>query len=369
MKKRTICFIAGTRPEIIKIAPVVNYFSNHPQDYETVLITTGQHREMAQQALTMFDLHAHADLGIMSPSQTLNMISSAIFDKLPKVFEDLHPDLVFVQGDTTTAAMAGVAAFYMQIPVAHIEAGLRTHNLSAPFPEELNRKIISNFSRYNFAPTESAKVTLLRENVCESTIYVTGNTVVDALEHIKSTRNLSKVFQENFNIEKPFVLVTAHRRENFGQGFENICKALSHIAESYPHIALVYPVHLNPNVRQAVHKFLKGHENIILTEPVSYIGLLSLLEHCLFCITDSGGIQEEAPSFGKYTIVLRDFTERMESVHAGYSILTGTDTDKIISAANIQIQTTGSENISKSNPFGDGRASEKIFDIIHQASL
>lgn len=369
MSKRKMCFIAGTRPEIIKIAPVITYFIKHSRDYETILITTGQHREMAQQALNMFELRAHKDLGIMFPNQTLNMISSAIFEKVPKVLEDMKPDLVFVQGDTTTAAMAGVAAFYMQIPVAHIEAGLRTYNLAAPFPEELNRKIISSFCSFNFAPTESSKEALLRENVCDSSIYVTGNTVVDALEHIKSTRNLSQVFQEKFKFQKPFILVTAHRRENFGKGFENICKALSHIAETYPEIDLVYPVHMNPNVRQAVHTFLKGHENIILTEPLSYIELLSLLEHCLFCITDSGGIQEEAPSFGKYTIVLRDFTERMESVHAGYSILTGTDTDKMISAVHRQMQINDSENNSKTNPFGDGKASERIFTIVDNSNL
>ena len=366
MKK--VCFIAGTRPEIIKIAPVLKKFLTDGDGFfSTVLCTTGQHKDMAEQALQIFDLKSDYDLQIMSVNQTLNSISSKIFERLPEYFELIKPDIVFVQGDTTTAAIAGLVAFNMRIPVAHIEAGLRTYNLDSPFPEELNRRIISNFSRFNFVPTSNGKDALLKENCDPSSIIITGNTVVDALEFIKRNNDFEKIFDQKYKSDKPFILLTAHRRESFGKGFENICEAISKAAIKYPDINFFYPVHMNPNVRLSVSKYLSDIDNVILTEPLSYIELLAFISKSLFCVTDSGGIQEEAPSFGKYTIVLREFTERMESVNIGISELVGTDVGKISKAIDTQVNNCRS-NITRlvPNPFGNGDASEIIFKTIRK---
>jgi UDP-N-acetylglucosamine 2-epimerase (non-hydrolysing) len=364
--KKNICFIAGTRPEIIKVAPVIHKFKSEGSDkYNTIFCTTGQHKTMAEQAMRMFDLVPDYNLNIMSENQTLNSISSKIFDLLPTFFEKINPDLVFIQGDTTTAAIAGLVAFNLHIPVAHIEAGLRTHRLDAPFPEELNRRIISNFSSFNFPPTLRAKNALLKENCNPDTLFITGNTVVDALKIVNEKYNLDELFMSKFNFSLPYILVTAHRRESFGSGFENICKAIADSAEQHPDIQYVYPVHMNPNVRIPVHSYLSSHKNIILIEPVSYIELLALLKNCIFCITDSGGIQEEAPSFNKYTVVLRDFTERMESIEIGLSELVGTDYNKVYASIENQILKQNTETVHPlNNPFGDGNASKVILDVI-----
>lgn len=367
MSKKKICFIAGTRPEIIKVAPVIKKFNKETCSFDIVFCITGQHKEMAEQAIKIFDLSPDYNLKIMSKNQTLNSISAKIFEKLPDFFEQVKPDLVFVQGDTTTAAISGLVAFNMHIPVAHIEAGLRTYNLMAPFPEELNRRIISNFSRFNFVPTKLASQALLKENCNPENITITGNTVVDSLEYIKKTNNLNKVFEENYGFNKEFILITAHRRENFGEGFENICKAISSSAIKYPNIEFVYPVHLNPNVREVVNRHLSDIANVKLLEPASYIELLSLIQNCMFCVTDSGGIQEEAPSFGKYTIVLREATERMESVISGHSELVGTNTQKICDAVDQRIDSILSTSDEEfTNPFGHGDASEIIYNSIKE---
>jgi UDP-N-acetylglucosamine 2-epimerase (non-hydrolysing) len=364
---KNICFIAGTRPEIIKVAPVIREFKIRGQKkFNTVFCATGQHKTMADQAMEIFELVPDYNLEIMSENQTLNSISAKIFSLLPPFFDKLKPDLVFVQGDTTTVAMTGLVAFNMKIPVAHIEAGLRTYNLEAPFPEELNRRIVSNFSRFNFAPTENAKNNLLIEKSDPDTIFVTGNTVVDALEMIKKKMELEAIYRNKFKVTEPFILLTAHRRESFGDGFENICKAIREIAERHRDIAFIYPVHLNPNVRIPVEKHLKGLPNIHLIEPVSYIDLLALMNSCEFCVTDSGGIQEEAPSFGKYTIVLRDFTERIESVDMGMSELVGTSFSKIVDAVERRIHIRTNEKPYKTNPFGAGNASEIIYNTIEE---
>jgi UDP-N-acetylglucosamine 2-epimerase (non-hydrolysing) len=362
---KNICFIAGTRPEIIKIAPVIHEFkTNGAGQLNTIFCATGQHKTMADQAMQIFDIVPDHNLEIMSENQTLNSISAKLFSLLPPFFDVIKPDIVFVQGDTTTVAMTGLVAFNMRIKVAHIEAGLRTYNLDAPFPEELNRRLVSNFSSFNFAPTEHAKSNLLRENCDPESIIVTGNTVVDALEMIKKKYNLETIFNKVFSFKKPFILLTAHRRESFGQGFENICEAINEIARRYNDIDIIYPVHMNPNVRVPVEKHLKGHSNIRLIEPVSYIELLSLLNKCLFCVTDSGGIQEEAPSFGKYTIVLRDFTERTESVDMGLSELVGTSLIKIIDAIENRLSIKTEHATLVMNPFGNGNAAREIFQVI-----
>jgi UDP-N-acetylglucosamine 2-epimerase (non-hydrolysing) len=364
MKK--ICFIAGTRPEIIKIAPVLNKFQTDGADrYTTFFCLTGQHKSMAEQAIRIFNLVPDYNLNIMSKDQTLNSISAKIFDLMPSVFDKIKPDLVLIQGDTTTALISGMVAFNLNIPIGHIEAGLRSHRLDAPFPEELNRRLISNFSKFNFAPTNNSKDDLLKENCNPDSIFITGNTVVDALEYIKKKYNLLKIFNDKFGYKSPFILITAHRRENFGDGFKNICRAISKSAERYPEIQFVYPVHLNPNVRKPVEETLSHRTNILLLEPVSYIELLALLNKCLFCITDSGGIQEEAPSFNKHTIVLRDFTERIESIQIGISELVGTDLLKITSTIENQINHPGLDvNTKVTNPFGDGDASDRILKVV-----
>lgn len=366
-ERKNVCFIAGTRPEIIKVAPVINAFNSFGNDrFKVTLCLTGQHKSMAKQAMDIFGLKADHNMDIMSVDQTLNSISAKIFDQLPAIFNEIKPDLIFIQGDTTTAAISGLVAFNMKIPVAHIEAGLRTNNLDSPFPEELNRKIISNFSQFNFVPTENAKNALIKENCDAAKIFLTGNTIVDAVNFIKNKFDLSQLFKETFQFPLPFILITAHRRESFGQGFENICRAISDIADKNKDISFVYPVHLNPNVQNPVRNHLSGKQNIFLLNPLSYIEILSLQSNCAFCITDSGGIQEEAPSFGKYSIVLRDTTERIESVNMGFSELVGSDYNKIVNSVSQKINEfkKGNINYPKSNPFGDGDASSKIYNII-----
>ena len=361
---KTILIIAGTRPEIIKTAPVIIELRKN-SDFKTVYCLTGQHITMAQEALSIFNLVPDEDLNIMRPNQTLNMIAESVFAKLPPVLEQHKPDVVLVQGDTTTAAMAALACFNMKIPVGHIEAGLRSFNMNAPYPEECNRRLISVVSKYNFCPTDIAKQNLLREAVPADSIYVTGNTVVDALMLIKGKYNLDNYNEIDERIRKPFVLITAHRRESFGKGFENICEALKLIALKYPEYQYVYPVHLNPNVKEPVYKYLSDLKNIVLIPPLPYLKLLVLLKNCEFVITDSGGIQEEAPSFRKHCIVLREVTERMESVNMGMSELVGTDVEKIIKSVERTIKNNINHNVTK-NPYGDGHASKRIVDILRK---
>ncbi|MCX7983456.1 MAG: UDP-N-acetylglucosamine 2-epimerase (non-hydrolyzing) [Bacteroidetes bacterium] len=359
---KTVLIIAGTRPEIIKTAPLV-LEAQKRKDIRVIYCLTGQHTTMAQEALEIFQIKPQFNLQIMRPNQTLNMIAEAVFAKLPQVLDDVNPDIVLVQGDTTTAAMAALACFNQQIPVGHIEAGLRSFNLFAPYPEELNRKVISCLARFNFVPTENAKRNLLEEKVPETTIFVTGNTVVDALRIIVEQHSLENVREIVPAVNTNYVLVTAHRRESFGDGFNNICEALKWCAREYPEYDFVYPVHLNPHVAGPVHTLLDGIKNIHLISPQPYLQLLTLLKNCSFVLTDSGGIQEEAPSFGKYTIVMRDVTERMESVEMGYSELVGASKEKIIKAVQRQIERPTHVDAT-CNPYGDGFASRRILDIL-----
>ena len=364
MKKLLI--VAGTRPEIIKVAPVL---LSCERDYGGRLAAsfclTGQHLQMANEAMSIFGLKPERNMEIMRPNQTLNQIAEAIFQRLPGVIGEIKPDVLVVQGDTTTASMAALCAFNMQVPVAHVEAGLRSYDLEAPYPEEMNRKLINSFARFNFAPTAHAKRNLLREAVPEERIVVTGNTIVDALMRIGSTYPLSDLTSVHPQVRPPFVLVTAHRRESFGEGIADICRALRDSALKNTDIQFIYPVHLNPNIKQPVNDLLANLPNVLLIEPLSYLGLLTLLKNCLFVITDSGGIQEEAPSFRKYCIVMRKVTERTESVEEGISELVGTDPAKILAAVEKAVRR--GELSSNENPYGDGKASERILETLLNA--
>ena len=361
---KTILVVAGTRPEIIKIAPVILRANEQGAGRLRVqLCLTGQHQSMAQEALSIFEIEPDADLEIMRHNQSLNDISRTVYERLPAVLERFAPDVLLVQGDTTTAAVSALCAFNMKIPVGHIEAGLRSFNLDAPYPEECNRRVISCLATYNFCPTEAARENLRKESAREETLFVTGNTIVDAIHIIREKKNLDDIRSIHPEIQEPFVLITAHRRESFGEGFKNICTAIRECAVKFPEHQFVYPVHLNPNVQGPVHGLLKGLPNVLLMRPVPYLPLLTLLKHCSFVLTDSGGIQEEAPSFGKYCIVMREVTERMESVHLGLSELVGTDVQKIIDAVQraIEMKLISSATV---NPYGDGRASQRILTIL-----
>ncbi len=360
----SILIVAGTRPEIIKVAPVFLYARDHRRSEIIMrLCLTGQHRTMADEALSIFGIEPDASLEIMRPDQTLNDIAESVFQRLPGVLDRFTPDIVMVQGDTTTAAMAALCSFNRRIPVAHIEAGLRSFNLEAPYPEECNRRVIGTLARFNLSPTRRAAENLRREGVADERIIVTGNTVVDAIHYIQRNFDLRNLEAVVPGLRSPFVLITAHRRESFGQGFRNICEAIRALALRFPSTQFVYPVHLNPNVQKPVHSLLGELANVRLIPPVPYLPLLILLNHCELVLTDSGGIQEEAPSFGKYCIVMRDVTERMESVDLGISELVGTDVQKIVGAVSSHLGKTG-EVSRKANPYGDGRASERILETL-----
>jgi UDP-N-acetylglucosamine 2-epimerase (non-hydrolysing) len=360
MKK--ILIVAGTRPEIIKTAPLVLAAQIRKAHVQVTYCLTGQHQTMAMEALGIFGVAPDDNLGIMKPGQTLNDIEEAVFRKLPPVIARYKPDVLLVQGDTTTAAASALCAFNMKVPVGHIEAGLRSFNMDAPYPEECNRRVIGVVSAYNFCPTEGSKENLVREGADSRTLFVTGNTVVDALVLIRDRQPFEKLSVVSEKIRTPFVLITAHRRESFGQGFEDICRAIRSCAQTYPTHQFVYPVHLNPNVKGPVHELLGGITNILLIEPVPYLQLLTLLANCALVVTDSGGIQEEAPSFGKYCIVMRDVTERMESVTAGLSELVGTDVGKITRAVDAAMKRPAATDAP--NPYGDGHACDRILDIL-----
>jgi UDP-N-acetylglucosamine 2-epimerase (non-hydrolysing) len=361
-KTKIILLVAGTRPEIIKTAPIV-IEAQKSSRIKVVYCLTGQHKTMAVEALSIFGIRPDDDLQIMQPNQSLNMICESVFAKIPAVIEKIKPDVVMVQGDTTTAAMTALCAFNMKVPVAHIEAGLRSFNLEAPYPEECNRRLISAVAKYNLCPTAMARENLVREGVPDDMLYVTGNTVVDALRLIQERYNLDHLEKVFPDLHQPYILITAHRRESFGGGFRNICKAIRECALRYPLHQFIYPVHLNPNVKKPVHEMLDKIGNVHLIPPIPYLEMLTLMKHCVCVLSDSGGIQEEAPSFGKHCIVMREVTERMESVNLGLSELVGTDVDKILEA----IQRTIGDNIKHDlgkNPYGDGHASEKILDIL-----
>lgn len=368
MKKNLIVF--GTRPEAIKMAPLVKAFQNQ-NDFETRVCVTAQHREMLDQVLEFFNIKPDYDLNLMKPNQNLYSLTSDIISEMKPVLEDFKPDYVFVHGDTTTTMASSIAAFYSGAQVCHVEAGLRTHNKRSPFPEEINRQVAGRICDFHFAPTEASKENLLRENINEVDILVTGNTVIDALfessEKVKKVNNAEiEKLKEIIDNTKRLILVTGHRRENHGQGFINICEGLKEIAINNPDVQIIYPVHLNPNVKKPVYDILSKVNNIQLIDPLAYPAFVWLMNRSYLIITDSGGVQEEAPSLGKPVLVMRDTTERPEAVDAGTVILVGTNKDKIIQEAEkllhdkeLYLRMSGLHN-----PYGDGKACERIVNYI-----
>lgn len=376
--RKKILIVFGTRPEAIKMAPVVKEIEKHPE-LKGIVCVTAQHRQMLDQVLNIFNIKPDHDLDIMRENQDLFDISTSCLSGLKDVFKREQPDIVMVQGDTTTAFVAGLASYYLKIPIGHVEAGLRTYDKYSPFPEEKNRHLLSALADFHFAPTGWAKSNLLKEGIPAEKIWITGNTVIDALQYIvdmqKNADNEKywiKYFEEKCKIVLPhyanlkLILVTGHRRENFGKGFENICLALKEIAETRKDAIIVYPVHLNPNVQKPVRTILNGIPNVHLIEPLEYEPFVFLMNHSYLILTDSGGIQEEAPSLGKPVLVIRNTTERPEGIEAGTVKLVGTDRKKIISETtelldNLLLY----ERMSKAvNPYGDGKAAEKIVNIV-----
>lgn len=372
LKKRNL-IIFGTRPEAIKMAPLVKAFLKKSSRFETKVCITAQHREMLDQVLEFFEIIPDFDLDLMKPNQSLYSLTADIITNLKPVLEEFKPDFVYVHGDTTTTMAASIAAFYSGAKVCHVEAGLRTFNKRSPFPEEINRSITGRIADYHFSPTEASQQNLLNENIEIDTTLVTGNTVIDALQF-----SIKKVHSENFDdkeiemlksiIEpsKRIILVTGHRRENHGQGFINICKALKEIAVQNKDTQIIYPVHLNPNVQKPVYKLLGNIENIHLINPLSYPAFVWLMNNSYLIITDSGGIQEEAPSLGKPVLVMRDTTERPEAVNAGTVLLVGTDSETIILQSNNLLNDDQSYHAMSllHNPYGDGNACDKIIEFI-----
>ena len=377
MKKVMLVF--GTRPEAIKMAPLVLEFKKNPLKFETVVCVTGQHKEMLQQVLDFFSVIPDYNLNTMKPKQDLYDVTSNVMLGLREVFQKEKPDCVLVHGDTTTCMAASLAAFYQQIKVIHIEAGLRTNNIYSPWPEEINRQITSRIAKYHFAPTELSKNNLLRENIAESMIEITGNTVIDALliaqDIIKSNKEVekdvvAKIAMMGYEVTrletaKKIVLITGHRRENFGQGFLNICNAIKKLSETYPDIDFIYPMHLNPNVRSAIQSVFtetNKRTNLFFIEPLEYREFVYLMSRSYLILTDSGGVQEEAPSLGKPVLVMRDTTERPEAILAGTVKLVGSDTNRIIEETSRLIESESSYNeVCKAiNPYGDGKACERI---------
>jgi len=380
MKKILIVF--GTRPEAIKMAPLVKEYQKHSDQFITIVCVTGQHREMLDQVLQLFDIIPDYDLNIMKQGQDLYDITARVLIGMRDVLTVVKPDVVLVHGDTSTSTASALAAFYKQIPVGHVEAGLRTHNIYSPWPEEMNRLITSRIATYNFAPTELSKKNLMDEGIDEHKILVTGNTVIDALymvvDKIKSDNNMSNELQKvlgkaGYDVQrlnsnnKRLVLITGHRRENFGFGFLNICRAIKLLTIKYPEVDFVYPMHLNPNVRKPIIEVFgkDALSNMFFIEPLEYLSFIYLMEKSTLILTDSGGIQEEAPGLGKPVLVMRDTTERPEALEAGTVKLVGTDFDKIIiEVSNLLDDQKYYQKMSKAqNPYGDGKASEKIVEF------
>ena len=382
MKKVMLVF--GTRPEAIKMCPLVKEFQKDTKNFETIVCVTGQHREMLDQVLTIFDVKPDYDLNIMKQGQDLTDVTARVLTGLRDVFKECRPDVVLVHGDTTTSTAGALAAFYAQIPVGHVEAGLRTHNIYSPWPEEMNRQITGRIATYNFSPTPLSEKNLLEENV-HGKIVVTGNTVIDALhmvvEKLKNDIALAKEQEEilakaGYDVKrlkdgKKLVLITGHRRENFGEGFIRMVTAMKDLSEKYPDVDFVYPMHLNPNVRKPIHEVF-GEDltrpNFFFIEPLQYLEFVYLMEKSTIVLTDSGGIQEEAPGLGKPVLVMRDTTERPEALESGTVHLVGTDYDKIINEVSTLLEDdTAYEKMSKAvNPYGDGKACSRIVSYLKE---
>jgi UDP-N-acetylglucosamine 2-epimerase (non-hydrolysing) len=385
---KKVLLVFGTRPEAIKMAPVVKELQRHPEEFKTVVCVTAQHRQMLDQVLQLFDIRPDYDLDIMKPGQDLFDVTCNVLQGLRPVLQQEQPDIVLVHGDTTTTMAAALAAYYCRIPVGHVEAGLRTHNKFAPFPEEINRTVASALTDLHFAPTEAARQNLLREGVAAETIIITGNTVVDALFMVREKmerEGLDKQIERDFVARYPalgpifaanepstpsprLILVTGHRRENFGEGFENICHALAEIADKYDDVEILYPVHLNPNVQEPVHRLLGNvrRHNVHLIEPVDYLPFVHLMNRSYLIITDSGGVQEEAPSLGKPVLVMRETTERPEAVDAGTVKLVGTDREVIVAEASRLLDDDEAYQAMAMahNPYGDGLAVGRIAEVL-----
>lgn len=368
---KTLC-VFGTRPEAIKMAPLVLALANDDR-FDAKVCVTGQHREMLDQVLDLFSIKPDFDLNIMKPGQDLTDVSTAIMQGLKSVFSEFKPDVVLVHGDTATTFAASLAAYYHQIPVAHVEAGLRTGNLYSPWPEEGNRKLTGALTKLHFAPTETSQANLLREGVDPKTIIVTGNTVIDALLGVIARLDQDQELNSKAAAPSAFldparklILVTGHRRESFGDGFERICQALIEVAQQHPAIDIVYPVHLNPNVREPVNRLLSGIKNIHLIAPLDYLPFVYMMSRAHIILTDSGGIQEEAPSLGKPVLVMRDTTERPEAVAAGTVKLVGTDTNNMVRELNRLLTDPAAYRTMSvaHNPYGDGKACARILDAL-----
>ena len=374
--------VFGTRPEAIKMAPLVKEFQKYPKEFETIVCVTGHHREMLDQVLHIFDIRPDYDLNIMKQGQDLYDVTTRVLMGMRDVLKESRPDLVLVHGDTTTSTASALAAFYQQIPVGHIEAGLRTHNIYSPWPEEMNRLLTGRIATYHFAPTLLSRQNLLQENVADEKITVTGNTVIDALywvvQKIKENKTLARELENilaksGYTVSrltqgKKLVLITGHRRENFGDGFISICKAIKSLSEKYPEVDFVYPMHLNPNVRKPIQEVFGESQkaNMFFIEPLEYLSFVYLMEKSAIVLTDSGGIQEEAPGLGKPVLVMRDTTERPEALEAGTVKLVGTDYDKIVNEVSGLLDSREYyEKMSKAvNPYGDGKACCKIIEAL-----
>lgn len=364
-----VLFVFGTRPEAIKLCPLVLEQRARPREFEPRICVTAQHRGMLDQVLAVFGVQPHHDLDVMTPGQTLASVTARMLAALEPVFRAENPDLAIVQGDTTTTLCGALAAFYHRVPVAHVEAGLRTFNPASPFPEEMNRLLTGRLAALHFAPTAGARGNLLREGVAEDSVFVTGNTGIDAVLSVRrriESGTLQPPAWEWLRRDKRLILVTAHRRESFGGGFERICQALARLA-SREDVQLVYPVHPNPNVREPVERLLGGHPSIRLIEPLDYLPFVDLMRRAYLIVTDSGGVQEEAPSLGKPVLVLRDTTERPEAVEAGTVELTGTDPERIVEAGERLLDHPDLYRARTlvHNPYGDGCSSARICGLIH----
>ena len=381
--------VFGTRPEAIKMAPVVKEFQKHLETFQTIVCVTGQHREMLDQVLRIFDITPQYDLNIMKQGQDLYDVTSRVLLGMRDILKEVNPDVVLVHGDTTTSMAAALAAFYQQIPVGHVEAGLRTHNIYSPWPEEMNRQITGRIATYNFAPTSLSRQNLLQEGVSEARINITGNTVIDALywvlnrignDYVLGTELEKVVLKAGYDIRRlvggrRLVLITGHRRENFGDGFISMCLAIKHLTETYLDVDFVYPMHLNPHVRKPIHEVfgedLSGFGNMFFIEPLEYLSFVYLMERSTIVLTDSGGIQEEAPGLGKPVLVMRDTTERPEALSAGTVKLLGTDFNKIVNEVSVLLDDNQAyERMSKAvNPYGDGFACKRIVETLNNSKI
>ncbi len=378
---KRVMLVFGTRPEAIKMCPLVKEFQKHGKEFETIVCVTGQHREMLDQVLKIFEVTPDYDLNIMKQGQDLYDVTARVLTGIRDVLKEAKPDVVLVHGDTTTSTAAALAAFYQQIPVGHVEAGLRTHNIYSPWPEEMNRQITGRIATYDFAPTPLSRQNLLDEGVSDDKITVTGNTVIDALQMVVSKMEVNpelegairaKLYRCGYNVnrERRLVLITGHRRENFGEGFISMCTAIKDLTKKYPDVDFVYPMHLNPNVRKPIHEVfgenLDNLGNMFFIEPLEYLEFVYLMSKSFVVLTDSGGIQEEAPGLGKPVLVMRDTTERPEALDAGTVKLVGTDYDKIVGEVSTLLDDPEAyERMSKAvNPYGDGLACGRIVDVL-----